>query len=135
MRRVMSVLDKVGLGGVFIAALSCAVCFPALGALAAVLGLGFLSQLEGIAITVLLPLFAFIALAVNGYAWFKFRVHWRGVLSILGPVVILFTLYYLWQFSWSTPLFYVALGLMLLVSIGDFVWPVKTYCILPGAKK
>ena len=79
MRIVMSVLDKVGVGGVFIAALSCTACFPALGALAAVLGLGFLSQLEGIAITVLLPLFAFIALAVNGYAWFKFRIHWRGI--------------------------------------------------------
>tara|TARA_R110000787_G_scaffold192081_2_gene303604 strand:+ start:1629 stop:1802 length:174 start_codon:yes stop_codon:yes gene_type:complete len=44
-------MDKVGVGGVIIAALSCAGCFPALGALAATLGLGFLSQLEGVAIT------------------------------------------------------------------------------------
>ena len=50
MGRIVSSIDKVGVGGVIIAALSCAACFPALGALAATLGLGFLSQLEGLAI-------------------------------------------------------------------------------------
>ncbi|HAN26601.1 MAG TPA: mercury transporter MerC, partial [Haliea salexigens] len=42
MGRIVSSMDKVGVGGVIIAALSCAGCFPALGALAATLGLGFL---------------------------------------------------------------------------------------------
>ena len=49
MGKLNSTLDKIGIGGVIVAALSCATCFPALGALAATLGLGFLSQLEGLA--------------------------------------------------------------------------------------
>ena len=61
MARVVSSIDKVGVGGVIIAAFSCTACFPALGALAATLGLGFLSPLEGVAINILLPLFAIIA--------------------------------------------------------------------------
>ena len=39
-------LDKVGSGGVWLAALSCTACFPALGSLASALGLGFLSHFE-----------------------------------------------------------------------------------------
>ena len=48
-------LDKIGTLGVWLAALSCPVCFPALGVLVSLLGLGFLSAFEVIAITVLLP--------------------------------------------------------------------------------
>jgi mercuric ion transport protein len=128
MGRILSTVDKLGVSGVIVAALSCAVCFPALGSLAAALGLGFLSQFEGIAITLLLPLFAVIALMVNAYAWFKGRAHWRGLLSICGPTLILITLYFLWHFSWSITLFYCALILMVCVSIGDFVWPVRPRC-------
>jgi mercuric ion transport protein len=128
MVRIVSSLDKLGFGGVIIAALSCTACFPALGALAATLGLGFLSQLEGLAINTLLPLFATIALLVNFFGWFQYRVHWRGILSVLGPVSILATLYPLWQYGWSTYLFYAALILMLTVSVADLIWPAMQQC-------
>ncbi|MCL4113360.1 UNVERIFIED_CONTAM: hypothetical protein GTU68_027548, partial [Idotea baltica] len=126
--RIVSSIDKVGVGGVILAALSCAGCFPALGALAATLGLGFLSQLEGLAINRLLPIFASIALAVNAYGWYQHRVHWRGVFAVLGPTAILATLYPLWHYGWSTYLFYVALALMLAVSVADLISPAKQVC-------
>ena len=135
MGRIVSSIDKVGVGGVIIAALSCAACFPALGALAATLGLGFLSQLEGLAINKLLPIFATIALAVNAYGWYQHRIHWRGVLSILGPMAILATLYPLWQYGWSTYLFYCALVLMLTVSVTDLIWPANKVCPIPEVAK
>ena len=47
---INKILDKVGSGGVWLAALSCTACFPALGSLASALGLGFLSHFEGIAV-------------------------------------------------------------------------------------
>lgn len=135
MGRMVGLLDKFGAGGAIIAALSCAACFPALGALAAALGLGFLSQFEGMAINTLLPLFAAIALAVNCYGWFQHRSHGRGLLSVLGPLAILATLFPLWQFSWSTYLFYVGLILMLAVSIADLIRPIKTECHFPSEAK
>jgi len=135
MGRVVGALDKIGVGGVMIAALSCAACFPALGALAAALGLGFLSQLEGLAINRLLPIFAVVAFAVNAYSWSQHRVHWRGILSVIGPTSILATLYPLWQYGWSTYLFYSALVLMLVVSVSDLIWSAQITCPIPGAAK
>ena len=133
MTRLVRYIDKIGVGGVIIAALSCAACFPALGTLAATLGLGFLSQLEGLAINRLLPAFAGLALAVNAYGWYRHRVHWRGLLSVAGPMAILATLYPLWQYGWSTYLFYAALILMLAVSFADLIWPPKSVCPVPEA--
>ena len=52
---INKILDKIGSGGVWLAALSCTACFPALGSLASALGLGFLSHFEGIAVNTLLP--------------------------------------------------------------------------------
>jgi mercuric ion transport protein len=131
MGKTVSTLEKIGVGGVILAALSCAACFPALGALAATIGLGFLSQFEGVAINNLLPFFAVLALLVNTYGWYQYRVHWRGLLSIGGPMAVLATLYPLWQCGWSTYLFYVALTLMLAVSIADIISPPKPTCTLP----
>jgi mercuric ion transport protein len=128
MGKIVRVLDKVGVIGVVIAALSCALCFPALGALAATLGLAFLSQIEGVAINHLLPIFVAIVLAANGYSWIRHRVHWRGLVSILGPTAILATLYPLWKFSWSTYMFYAALVLVVVVSIADLIWPTYNAC-------
>lgn len=135
MGRIESTIDKLGVGGVVIAALSCTTCFPALGALAAAVGLGFLSQLEGVAINTLLPLFALIALVVNCYGWHKHRNKWRGLLSMLGPMAVLATLYPLWQYGWSTYLFYAALILMMLVSVADLIWPTNKECPIPVVKK
>lgn len=105
--------------------MGCAACFPALGALAGTFGLGFLAQFEGILINKLLPAFAVLVLIVNIWGWFKHRVHIRGLVSILGPLAILATLYPLWSYRWSTYLFYVALATMFAVSILDIAKPAK----------
>ncbi len=54
--------DKCGTVGSIAAAMGCAMCFPALAGIGAAIGLGFLSQWEGLFIITLLPLFAGIAL-------------------------------------------------------------------------
>jgi len=116
-------LDKLTSTGVLISSLGCAACFPALGSLGAAIGLGFLSAYEGLIINALLPLFVIAGVLVNLYGWRRHRVHRRGVLSILGPVIILAALYPFWRFGWSRVLFYVGLTLMLAVSIFDAVSP------------
>lgn len=119
------ILDKVGSGGVWLAALSCTACFPALSSLASALGLGFLSHFEGIAVNTLLPLFASLALLVNFYNWYQHRDSLRGVLSVIGPIAVLLTLYPLWQYDWSTYLFYFGIIWMVVMSILDIVKPIK----------
>jgi mercuric ion transport protein len=122
---INKILDKVGSGGVWLATLSCTACFPALGSLASALGLGFLSQFESIAVNTLLPTFATLALLVNLYNWYKNQNHIRGALGITGPIAVLLTLYPLWQYDWSTYLFYFGISLMVIISILDIVKPVK----------
>lgn len=123
---IQSIADKLGSGGVWLAALSCTSCFPALGSLASGIGLGFLSHFEGIAVNTLLPIFAALALIANLYNWFKNKHPLRGSLGVLGPVAVLLTLYPLWQYGWSTYLFYIAIALMLVMSILDIVKPVRS---------
>ena len=48
-------------------------CFPAIASLGAAIGMGFLSQWEGVFINTLLPLFAVLALAMNILGWFSHR--------------------------------------------------------------
>ena len=67
-------LDKVGTTGVWIAALSCPMCFPALGSIVSSLGLGFLFVFERIAINFLLPMFASFVLLINLYAWYQHQI-------------------------------------------------------------
>ena len=121
-------LDNVGTLGVWVAALSCPACFPALISLASALGLGFLSTFEGIAINYLLPFFALLVLLSNLYSWYQHRNHFRGLISVFSPVLILFVLYVFWVFSWSRQLFYIVLFLMPLVAIFDLVKPTATRC-------
>ncbi len=120
-----TVVEKIGSVGVVVSAMGCAACFPALGALAGTLGLGFLAQFEGVFINKLLPAFAILVLIANTWGWLRHRVHIRGLISILGPVAVLATLYPLWSYGWSTTLFYVALATMFAVSIIDIVKPAK----------
>lgn len=119
------VLEKFGSLGVWVAALSCTACFPALGVLGASLGLGFLSVFEGIAINILLPVFASFTLLVNIFNWYQHKKVVRGVLSLIGPVLVLLTLYPWWQYGWSTYVFYGAIALMMCVSIYDLIRPAK----------
>ena len=117
--------DKIGSGGVWLAALSCTACFPALGSLASALGLGFLSSFEGIAINTLLPIFAAIAFLANIYNGYKHQQISRGLLGVAGPLCVLLTLYLWWQYEWSTYLFYVGIILMIVMSVVDVIKPVK----------
>ncbi len=122
---INNILDKVGTGGTWLAALSCAGCFPALASLASGLGLGFLSHFEGIAINILLPIFATLTLLANLYSWYKNRNHIRGSLSVVGPIAVLFALYPLWQYDWSNYLFYFGICLIAAMPVLDIVKPLK----------
>ncbi|GLZ89353.1 hypothetical protein Pres01_54040 [Metapseudomonas resinovorans] len=50
---VTRIADKTGSLGVLVSAMGCALCFPALASLGAAIGLGFLSQWDGLFITTL----------------------------------------------------------------------------------
>ena len=130
MQIISKLIEKVGSIGAIVSAMGCAACFPALGALGASIGLGFLSSYEGVLINKLLPIFALIALLANGWGWFRHRVHYRGVLSISGPIAVLATLYPLWTYGWSTYLFYAGIIMMLIVSILDVKSPAKPQCAI-----
>lgn len=128
MSMLLKFTEKIGSFGAIGSAMGCAACFPALGALAASAGLGFLSSFEGILINRLLPIFAIVALVANIWGWYQHRVHYRGIISTLGPLAVLATLYPLWKYGWSTYLFYAGLILMFVMSIFDLVKPAKPHC-------
>ena len=128
LEKIPRLFDKTGSLGVVVSAMGCASCFPVLGSVGAALGLGFLHQFEGVFLNTLLPVFAGIALISNLYAaWFHRR--WiRMLWGIAGPLMVLATLYPLWQYGWSTYLFYAGVLLMLAVSIWDLVSPPGKIC-------
>jgi mercuric ion transport protein len=120
--------DKTGSIGAIVAAIGCASCFPALGALGASIGLGFLAQYEGLFVNTLLPVFAAIVLVTNVVSWWSHRIWWRTMLALTGPLMVLATFYLFWTDNWSTYLFYVGLVLMLAISIWDVISPPLKVC-------
>ena len=118
-----SVGDKAGGLGSIVSAMGCGACFPALASFGGAIGLGFLSQYEGLFITVLLPLFATLALLANALGWLSHRQWHRSVLGMIGPVIVLAA-----TFTMTEKLLYVGLALMVGVSIWDFVSPVNRRC-------
>jgi mercuric ion transport protein len=125
---ILSWFDKTGALGSLTAAMGCASCFPALGSLGAALGLGFLAQFEGVFLNTLLPAFAALALVANILSYFSHRIWYRTLLVCTGPVMVLLSMYPLWQYGWSTYLLYAGITLMLLVSIWDMVSPASRVC-------
>ena len=123
--KLSSLFDKTGSIGVFVSALGCAGCFPALGSLAAALGMGAISNYEGVLINKLLPLFAVIALLANLVGWYQHRVLYRGLLSVVGPAAVLTARYPFWNYAWGIYVFYIGLITMLTVSILDLFRPAK----------
>lgn len=121
-------IDKTGSVSLIAASLSCASCFPALAALGASIGLGFLTQYEGFFLNTLIPLAAWIVLASNLISWWSHRIWWRTLIAITGPVMVLATFHLFWTDNWSTDMFYFAIGLMLVVSIWDVISPPKKRC-------
>lgn len=102
--------------------MSCTACFPALASLASALGLGFLSQFEGISIRYILPLFALIGLAANVIGGLR-RGSWvRMVLGIMGPLLVLAAASLMATYSMPTEwLLYPGLVLMIAVAIWDLM--------------
>jgi mercuric ion transport protein len=120
--------DKAGSLGALVSAMGCAFCFPAIASLGAAIGLGFLSQWEGLFINTLLPLFAWVALVINALGWFSHKQWYRSLLGMLGPVFLLLSLYPLFQYGWSTYVTYSALALMVAVSLWDIFSPMNKHC-------
>jgi len=85
--------DKAGSIGALVSAMGCAMCFPAIASLGAAIGMGFLSQWEGVFINTLLPLFAVLALAMNILGSF---------IGSIGPILVLLSLYPWFQYGWSS---------------------------------
>ena len=108
--------------GAIIAAMSCTACFPALASLASALGLGFLSQFEGISIHYLLPLFALVGLAANVIGGLRLRGWVRMVLGIIGPLLVLAAALLMSTYGLPTErLLYPGLALMIVIAIWDLV--------------
>jgi mercuric ion transport protein len=117
------IADKTGALGSIVSAMGCGACFPALASLGAALGLGFLSQFEVLFVTVLLPLFAALALLANALGWFSHRQWHRSALGMIGPTIVLVA-----AFTGAEKLLYVGLAAMVAVSVWDFVSPASRRC-------
>ena len=123
MNVVTRISDKAGSLGSIVSAMGCGACFPALASLGAALGLGFLSQFEALFVTVLLPLFAALALLANALGWLSHRQWHRSVLGTIGPVIVLIA-----SFTVAEKLLYVGLATMVAVSVWDFISPANRRC-------
>ena len=128
---IMRIGDKAGSLGAVVSAMGCAMCFPAIASLGAAIGLGFLAQWEGLFINTLLPLFAWMVLMLNALGWLSHRQWHRSLLGMIGPTLLLLSLYPWFQYGWSTYVTYSALALMVAVSVWDLVSPANRHCA-PG---
>jgi mercuric ion transport protein len=120
---ITRIFDKTGALGSVVSAMGCAACFPAIASFGAAIGLGFLSQYEGLFISRLLPLFAVLAFIANALGWLSHRQWHRSVVGMVGPVIVLVA-----TFTMAEKLLYVGLALMVGVSIWDFVSPAHRRC-------
>jgi mercuric ion transport protein len=121
--------DKVGLLGSIASAMGCASCFPAIASLGAAIGLGFLSQYEGLFIRILLPAFAGIALFANAIGWLNHRQWRRTALGLTGPVLVLAAVFVMRAYGERSGwLLYPGLAVMMAVSIWDMFSPAPHVC-------
>lgn len=120
--------DKASALGALVSTMACGMCFPALASIGAALGLGFLAQWEGLFINTLLPLFAWIALGANALGWLSHRQWRRSAAGIVGPSIVLLSLYPWFEYGWSTWTLYAGLALMLAVAVWDLVSPAHRRC-------
>jgi len=130
--KFLSIFEKTGsiagsLGAV-VSAMGCAMCFPAVASLGGALGLGFLGQWEWTLIESVLPAFAALVLFINILGYFAHKQWLRSLLGMVGPTLLLLSLYPWFQYGWSTYVTYSSLVLMVAVSIGDLVYPANRRC-------
>lgn len=123
MESLNSIGNKAGGLGAIVSAMGCGACFPAIASFGGAIGLGFLSQYEVLFVTVLLPLFAALALLANALGWLKHRQWHRSVLGMVGPIIVLVA-----TFTGGEMLLYVGLAAMVAVSVWDFVSPASRRC-------
>jgi len=114
--------------GAFVSLLGCPVCFPAVASFGAAIGLGFLTQWESVFVSVLLPLFATIALVINLLGYRTHKQLKRTLFGISGPILVL-----LWRplayFGLSGAyVMYAGVALMFIVSIWDIFSPANKHC-------
>ena len=107
------IADKTGALGSVVSAMGCAACFPALASFGAAIGLGFLTQYEGLFISRLLPLFAALAFLANALGWFSHRQWLRSLLGMIGPAIVFAATVWLLGNWWTANLMYVGLALMI----------------------
>ncbi|BAP88990.1 putative mercury transport protein MerC [Burkholderiales bacterium GJ-E10] len=131
MKSLTRIADKVGVFGSLVAAMSCAMCFPALAGIGAAVGLGFLSRWEPVFLR-LLPILALIALLANALAWRSHRQWHRSLLGSIGPLVALIGWFAfvsgLLAKDTGRGVLYAGLVLMLAASIWDLVSPAHRRC-------
>jgi mercuric ion transport protein len=121
--------DKAGLLGSIASAMGCASCFPAIASLGAAIGLGFLSQYEGLFIRILLPAFAGIALFANAIGWLNHRQWRRTVPGLIGPVLVLAAVFVMRAYGERSGwLLYPGLAVMMAISIWDLFSPTQRVC-------
>lgn len=128
---ITRIADKTGALGTVVSAMGCAACFPALASLGTAIGLGFLSEYEGLFITRLLPLFAALALLAYALGWLSHRQWHRSLLGMVGPAIVLAAMLLFFGNWWTANLLYVGLALMVGVSIWDLLSPANRRCELP----
>jgi len=129
MSALESIGNKAGGLGAVVSAMGCGACFPAIASFGGAIGLGFLSQYEGLFISVLLPLFAALALLANALGWLKHRQWHRSVPGMVGPTLVLIASY-----TMAEKLLYVGLAAMFAVSIWDFASPANRRCAPDGCE-
>ena len=126
------IADKTGVLGSILGAMSCGACFPALASLGSALGLGFLSQYEGLFITTLIPLFAGVALVANALGWLRHRNWLRSGLGMIGPIIVLASTQLFMGQPWNEDLLYVGMALMVAVSLWDIFGRRNPSCDAPA---
>lgn len=138
MRQIVRIMtDKVGVVGTVVSTMACAMCFPAVGAIGAVIGLGFLARWEEVFIDVL-PLFAALVLVTNGLGWFAHRQWRRSALGMIGPILVLIG-WVSFMSGVSAPgparvVLYAGLAVMVVFAVWDLVSPGSRRCEPEGCE-